>query len=68
MVASLKALLGTVLPPTARTGTERGGIAEWLVVVIALAVLVVGIFLTGADDILLEALGDAWRTVTDRTT
>lgn len=64
MVTTPKDLRRTWTPPIPHVHDAAGGIAEWLVVVVALVVLVVGIFLTGADDTLLEAVGDAWETVT----
>lgn len=64
MLATPDRLMSAWTRPTRHMGPDHGGIAEWLVVVVALIVLVVGIFLTGADDILVEAIGDAWETIT----
>lgn len=64
MLTTLKNLRREWTPPIPHVHAAAGGIAEWLVVVVALVVLVVGIFLTGADDTLMEAIGDAWETVT----
>lgn len=64
MVATPNRLLNAWTPATPHVGAHHGGIAEWLVVVVALIVLVVGILLTGADDTVVEAIGDAWETIT----